>query len=41
MIQAVDRFIHTDLRDIDWNKGVLYSLVVTRIMNPLDLPKKN
>lgn len=40
MIQAVDRFIHTDLRDIDWNKGVLYSLVVTRIMNPLDLPKK-
>lgn len=39
MIEAIDRFICTDLKGIDWNKELLYSLVITKVMNPIEVPK--
>ena len=39
MLEAIDRFIHTDLQGTEWDKKLLYSLVSLRIFTPLNLPK--
>lgn len=40
MLEAIDRFIHTDLKNVEWDKKLFYSLIILRILTPLDLPKE-